>query len=169
MPPIAMDEAAMNASSPFTPTDQTWSIRSAAMAGVPSRLHLEEPPLLPSAPAWCAGTRLDLGRLARRLSTVGPAGHGSSARHVQRSHNHMAEDTSTQRLEPQRAPGLGRYLQGVQHVSVTVDDWAKSLEFYIDVLGGNRPSRETGSTATFTAGCCSTARGPMGSSWSSIR
>ena len=48
----------------------------------------------------------------------------------------MAEDTSSQRREPQRATGLGRYLQGVQHVGVTVDDMAKSLEFYIDVLGG---------------------------------
>jgi catechol 2,3-dioxygenase-like lactoylglutathione lyase family enzyme len=48
----------------------------------------------------------------------------------------MAEDTSSQRREPQRSTGLGRYLQGVQHVGVTVDDWAKSLEFYIEVLGG---------------------------------
>jgi catechol 2,3-dioxygenase-like lactoylglutathione lyase family enzyme/limonene-1,2-epoxide hydrolase len=32
--------------------------------------------------------------------------------------------------------GLGHYLQGVQHVGVTVHDMAKSLEFYIDVLGG---------------------------------
>jgi catechol 2,3-dioxygenase-like lactoylglutathione lyase family enzyme len=48
----------------------------------------------------------------------------------------MAEETSSQRLEPQRATGLGRYLQGVQHVGVTVDDMARSLEFYIDVLGG---------------------------------
>jgi catechol 2,3-dioxygenase-like lactoylglutathione lyase family enzyme len=56
----------------------------------------------------------------------------------------MAEDTSTQRLEPQRATGLGRYLQGVQHVGVTVDDWAKSLEFYIDVLGGKPAIQGTG-------------------------
>jgi catechol 2,3-dioxygenase-like lactoylglutathione lyase family enzyme len=48
----------------------------------------------------------------------------------------MAEETSSQRIEPQRATGLGRYLQGVQHVGVTVDDMARSLEFYIDVLGG---------------------------------
>lgn len=32
--------------------------------------------------------------------------------------------------------GLGDYLQGVQHFGVTVHDMAKSLEFYIDVLGG---------------------------------
>src|SRR5688500_8495392 len=47
----------------------------------------------------------------------------------------MAEESSSQRREPQ-ATGLGRYLQGVQHVGITVDDWAKSLEFYIEVLGG---------------------------------
>ncbi|WP_226889422.1 nuclear transport factor 2 family protein [Nostoc sp. MG11] len=32
--------------------------------------------------------------------------------------------------------GLGHYLQGVQHVGVTVQDMAKSLEFYTEVLGG---------------------------------
>ena len=32
--------------------------------------------------------------------------------------------------------GLGHVLQGVQHVGVTVDDMAKSLEFYVGVLGG---------------------------------
>jgi catechol 2,3-dioxygenase-like lactoylglutathione lyase family enzyme len=48
----------------------------------------------------------------------------------------MAEDTPSQRLEQQTSTGLGRYLQGVQHVGITVDDWAKSLEFYIEVLGG---------------------------------
>jgi catechol 2,3-dioxygenase-like lactoylglutathione lyase family enzyme len=31
---------------------------------------------------------------------------------------------------------LGNYLQGVQHFGVTVDDMAKSIEFYIDILGG---------------------------------
>ena len=31
---------------------------------------------------------------------------------------------------------LGPMLQGVQHVGVTVDDMKKSLEFYIEVLGG---------------------------------
>jgi alkylhydroperoxidase/carboxymuconolactone decarboxylase family protein YurZ/catechol 2,3-dioxygenase-like lactoylglutathione lyase family enzyme/limonene-1,2-epoxide hydrolase len=31
---------------------------------------------------------------------------------------------------------LGHYLQGVQHVGVTVQDMAKSLEFYTEVLGG---------------------------------
>jgi catechol 2,3-dioxygenase-like lactoylglutathione lyase family enzyme len=48
----------------------------------------------------------------------------------------MADNTPSQRLEQQTSTGLGRYLQGVQHVGVTVDDMAKSLEFYIDVLGG---------------------------------
>ena len=33
-------------------------------------------------------------------------------------------------------PVIGRMLQGVQHVGVTVDDMKKSLEFYIEVLGG---------------------------------
>jgi catechol 2,3-dioxygenase-like lactoylglutathione lyase family enzyme len=38
---------------------------------------------------------------------------------------------------PDGSPGsLGRMLQGVQHVGVTVDDMKKSLEFYCDVLGG---------------------------------
>ncbi|MFB2922006.1 MULTISPECIES: nuclear transport factor 2 family protein [Aerosakkonema] len=32
--------------------------------------------------------------------------------------------------------GLGHYLQGVQHFGITVDDMAKTMEFYIDVLGG---------------------------------
>jgi catechol 2,3-dioxygenase-like lactoylglutathione lyase family enzyme len=31
---------------------------------------------------------------------------------------------------------LGNYLQGVQHFGVTVNDMAKSLEFYTEVLGG---------------------------------
>lgn len=31
---------------------------------------------------------------------------------------------------------LGHYLQGLQHFGITVDDMAKSIEFYIDVLGG---------------------------------
>ncbi|MBH8563071.1 DUF1857 family protein [Nostoc sp. CENA67] len=33
-------------------------------------------------------------------------------------------------------PGLGHYLQGVQHVGVTVQDMEQSLEFYTEVLGG---------------------------------
>jgi catechol 2,3-dioxygenase-like lactoylglutathione lyase family enzyme len=32
--------------------------------------------------------------------------------------------------------GLGDYLQGVQHVGITVDDMEKSIEFYTEVLGG---------------------------------
>ncbi|BAY13236.1 nuclear transport factor 2 family protein [Calothrix sp. NIES-2098] len=31
---------------------------------------------------------------------------------------------------------LGHYLQGLQHVGITVNDMSKALEFYIDVLGG---------------------------------
>jgi catechol 2,3-dioxygenase-like lactoylglutathione lyase family enzyme len=33
-------------------------------------------------------------------------------------------------------PGLGRYLQGVQHFGITVYDMEKSMEFYTEVLGG---------------------------------
>jgi catechol 2,3-dioxygenase-like lactoylglutathione lyase family enzyme len=33
-------------------------------------------------------------------------------------------------------PGLGHLLSGIHHVGVTVDDLAKSLEFYVEVLGG---------------------------------
>lgn len=58
----------------------------------------------------------------------------------------MADDTPSQRLEPQTSTGLGRYLQGVQHVGVTVDDMAKSLEFYIDVLGGKLAIQGAGFT-----------------------
>src|SRR5689334_20855238 len=32
--------------------------------------------------------------------------------------------------------GLGHYLQGVQHFGLTVYDLPKSLEFYLEVLGG---------------------------------
>jgi alkylhydroperoxidase/carboxymuconolactone decarboxylase family protein YurZ/catechol 2,3-dioxygenase-like lactoylglutathione lyase family enzyme/limonene-1,2-epoxide hydrolase len=32
--------------------------------------------------------------------------------------------------------GLGHYLQGVQHFGITVDDMAKAMEFYTEVLGG---------------------------------
>src|SRR3954470_20975469 len=41
---------------------------------------------------------------------------------------------------------LGRALQGVQHVGVTVDDMAKSLEFYVEVLGGRIAALGTGFT-----------------------
>jgi catechol 2,3-dioxygenase-like lactoylglutathione lyase family enzyme len=33
-------------------------------------------------------------------------------------------------------PGLGHYLQGVQHFGITVYDMEKSMEFYTEVLGG---------------------------------
>jgi catechol 2,3-dioxygenase-like lactoylglutathione lyase family enzyme len=48
----------------------------------------------------------------------------------------MGNDTPSPMLDHQAPTALGRYLQGVQHVGVTVDDMAKSLEFYIEVLGG---------------------------------
>lgn len=44
----------------------------------------------------------------------------------------------------QHSNGLGRWLQGVQHVGVTVDDMRKSLEFYVEVLGGRIALMGTG-------------------------
>jgi alkylhydroperoxidase/carboxymuconolactone decarboxylase family protein YurZ/limonene-1,2-epoxide hydrolase/catechol 2,3-dioxygenase-like lactoylglutathione lyase family enzyme len=41
-------------------------------------------------------------------------------------------------------PGLGHYLQGMQHVGVTVQDMEKSLEFYLEVLGGKLVLAENG-------------------------
>lgn len=39
--------------------------------------------------------------------------------------------------QAQRAgAGLGRFLQGVQHFGITVDDMERSIEFYTEVLGG---------------------------------
>jgi len=37
---------------------------------------------------------------------------------------------------PQSSQGLGHFLQGVQHFGITVDNMAKSIEFYTEVLGG---------------------------------
>jgi catechol 2,3-dioxygenase-like lactoylglutathione lyase family enzyme len=48
----------------------------------------------------------------------------------------MKEDISSQSFDGDQPRSLGRMLQGVQHVGVTVDDMKKSLEFYIEVLGG---------------------------------
>jgi len=48
----------------------------------------------------------------------------------------MKEEHSWQSSDGGQKRSLGRMLQGVQHVGVTVDDMAKSLEFYIEVLGG---------------------------------
>jgi len=56
----------------------------------------------------------------------------------------MSKDAPAHMLDQQARSGLGRYLQGVQHVGVTVDDMAKSLEFYIDVLGGRLAVAGTG-------------------------
>jgi catechol 2,3-dioxygenase-like lactoylglutathione lyase family enzyme len=39
---------------------------------------------------------------------------------------------------------LGSFLQGVQHVGVTVDDMEKSLRFYVDILGGSVAIAGTG-------------------------
>jgi alkylhydroperoxidase/carboxymuconolactone decarboxylase family protein YurZ/catechol 2,3-dioxygenase-like lactoylglutathione lyase family enzyme/ketosteroid isomerase-like protein len=35
-----------------------------------------------------------------------------------------------------KSSSLGHYLQGLQHVGITVNDLTKSLEFYVDILGG---------------------------------
>src|SRR5438093_4446976 len=58
----------------------------------------------------------------------------------------MTKDTPTHMLDQEARTGLGRYLQGVQHIGVTVDDMAKSLEFYIDVLGGKLAIKGAGFT-----------------------
>ena len=36
----------------------------------------------------------------------------------------------------EKVKGLGHYLQGVQHFGITVNDMAKAMEFYTEVLGG---------------------------------
>jgi len=48
----------------------------------------------------------------------------------------MSKQDITSQILNQGGKGLGHMLQGVQHVGVTVDDMAKSLEFYVGVLGG---------------------------------
>ncbi|MBD2775172.1 VOC family protein [Iningainema tapete] len=40
--------------------------------------------------------------------------------------------------------GLGHYLQGIQHIGITVYDLDKSLEFYTEVLGGKLVIAEDG-------------------------
>jgi len=57
-------------------------------------------------------------------------------------------DIPSQISDEQSSTGLGRMLQGVQHVGVTVDDMAKSLEFYCDVLGGKIALKGTGFTGS---------------------
>jgi catechol 2,3-dioxygenase-like lactoylglutathione lyase family enzyme len=48
----------------------------------------------------------------------------------------MKNDNLSQPDSAQARGSLGKMLQGVQHVGITVDDMKKSLEFYVDVLGG---------------------------------
>ena len=48
----------------------------------------------------------------------------------------MKHDAASQLSSSHGSKGLGHWLQGVQHVGVTVDNLAKSLEFYVEVLGG---------------------------------
>lgn len=48
----------------------------------------------------------------------------------------MSDEFSSYKIDESRGRSLGKMLQGVQHVGVTVDDMKKSLEFYIEVLGG---------------------------------
>ncbi len=56
----------------------------------------------------------------------------------------MTHDFGSQLASLQGGKGLGHRLQGVQHVGVTVDDMAKSLEFYVGVLGGRVAAMGTG-------------------------
>jgi catechol 2,3-dioxygenase-like lactoylglutathione lyase family enzyme len=44
----------------------------------------------------------------------------------------------------EQGTGLGHFLQGVQHVGITVNDMAQSLEFYTEVLGGKLAVGESG-------------------------
>jgi len=50
----------------------------------------------------------------------------------------------TSQILGQGGRSLGHMLQGVQHVGVTVDDLAKSLEFYVGLLGGRIAEMGTG-------------------------
>src|SRR3954470_5743804 len=56
----------------------------------------------------------------------------------------MSDEFSSYKIDQSRGRSLGRMLQGVQHVGVTVDDMKKSLEFYIDVLGGRLAIKGSG-------------------------
>jgi catechol 2,3-dioxygenase-like lactoylglutathione lyase family enzyme len=56
----------------------------------------------------------------------------------------MSQEIASQVEGSQGSRSLGQRLQGVQHVGVTVDDLAKSLEFYVDVLGGRIAAKGTG-------------------------
>src|SRR5262245_28271784 len=44
--------------------------------------------------------------------------------------------TQPSSLQPATLQRLGSFLQGVQHVGVTVTDMEKSLRFYVNILGG---------------------------------
>lgn len=51
--------------------------------------------------------------------------------------NQLKEDIVSLMIGKQNGKsGLGHYLQGVQHFGITVDDMAKAMEFYTEVLGG---------------------------------
>jgi catechol 2,3-dioxygenase-like lactoylglutathione lyase family enzyme len=56
----------------------------------------------------------------------------------------MKHEIASQLSGTEGSKGLGHLLQGVQHVGVTVDDLAKSLEFYVGVLGGRIAAMGTG-------------------------
>jgi catechol 2,3-dioxygenase-like lactoylglutathione lyase family enzyme len=56
----------------------------------------------------------------------------------------MNQEIASQLSGPQGSRSLGDRLQGVQHVGVTVDDLPKSLEFYVEVLGGRIAAKGSG-------------------------
>lgn len=61
--------------------------------------------------------------------------------------NQLKEDIASLMLGKQNENGkssLGHYLQGVQHFGITVDDMAKAMEFYTEVLGGKVALRGDG-------------------------
>lgn len=59
--------------------------------------------------------------------------------------NQLKEDIVSLMIGKQNGKsGLGHYLQGVQHFGITVDDMAKAMEFYTEVLGGKVALRGDG-------------------------
>lgn len=59
-----------------------------------------------------------------------------TANYADRDEQGKKEKLLTDKNKQPAESGFGHLLQGVQHVGVTVEDMAKSLEFYTEVLGG---------------------------------